>query len=547
MKSHAVNHIILQKFRNGELSLEEFRSLPLVVEGESKEIRYLGFSEELNKELAIHYFKPTIYSFSQNRCGIVPTSNIPRVQMTKKMVQLLQMNGIDHAYLEATNEFVLAELLIETTTGYKPDVFRLENSPCDLKWVPPIEIVIKRFHTGTTKHEMYGMDYSQTRPDHPFYANFPIRADQPYPIPMVRFDWRNPLTDKSGNRLADKALSQEMADFFIDTKQASINAKRAFHIISDFLAYCDILCYDVCMFFTTDGNKMYGEVSPDCGRYRHYNYGSLDKDIWRAGGSSDDVLKKWNLIVDIINEKFDEYIIQNQKKKMEINYNYNNTLPIYIGTSNPYKVSEFLSEMSYMKDRIFVAPEDESIIENGSTFLENAEIKAKSYARLVSDGIIIAEDSGLVIPTLQNNPGIYSARFSSCILDHRSLKIINFDSSVLKNLSRDQIDKKNIEYVLRLLKDRIIDESEKINAYFVCAMVVVNKNGQKLFECEGKSFGYISLSPKGSNGFGYDSIFIGEDTDGLTYAEIDPYRKMLRSHRIRAVKQVKRWIDENYS
>ena len=88
--------------------------------------------------------------------------------------------------------------------------------------------------------------------------------------------------------------------WFIDTKRARATALATFRALQDFLGERDVVVYDLCLFVTEDGETVFGEVSQDCGRFRHFDLGSLDKDVWRAGGSSDAVLAKWQLLLDII-------------------------------------------------------------------------------------------------------------------------------------------------------------------------------------------------------------------------------------------------------
>lgn len=83
----------------------------------------------------------------------------------------------------------------------------------------------------------------------------------------MRFDWRNPLRQpETGARLAER----------------------------------DVVLYDLCLFITKDGETVFGEISQDCGRFRHFDLGCLDKDAGRAGGSSEHVLRKWQLLLDLI-------------------------------------------------------------------------------------------------------------------------------------------------------------------------------------------------------------------------------------------------------
>ncbi len=259
-----------------DLTLDIFRTLPLFVEGESKEIRLL------NDEIGIIYFKPTIYSFTANRTGIVEGSNIPRVNVSKVLCELLKDNGINHAYIDYCGEFVITHIVK----------------------APNIEVVVKANHTGTSKHRYFGMNQSKVRESHPYFGGMKIEDMQPYPMPIVRFDWRNPFRHPiSAIQLADEVMCDEQADLFIDVKEAKKTAARTFQILSDFLNEKDILIYDLCLFISEDGKTVFGEISPDCGRYRHYDLGSLDKDVWRAGGSSDDVLAKWNLLHELITKK----------------------------------------------------------------------------------------------------------------------------------------------------------------------------------------------------------------------------------------------------
>lgn len=85
-----------------------------------------------------------------------------------------------------------------------------------------------------------------------------------------------------------------------DIKETRKTAAMTFSVLSDFLAEKDIVIYDLCLFILEDGKTVYGEISPDCGRYRHYDLGSFDKDVWCAGGSSDQILEKWNLLYEMI-------------------------------------------------------------------------------------------------------------------------------------------------------------------------------------------------------------------------------------------------------
>lgn len=280
------------------LTEEGFNALPLVIEGESKEVRYAG------EGLVVIRFKPTIYSFTANRCGVVAGSDVLRLKATRRFLEVLRKADIKHVYREVTDKWVLAELVMPTKVEfdkYKLPVFVPDDIDVStLITAPPIEVIVKRFHGGTSKHRYKGMGESSIRASHPLYAGVKITAEEPYPCPIVRFDWRNPFKDDKGKNIADEALPTSIADWYLDTKKAELTAHRMYEALGDFLGDRDIVMNDVCFFIAEDGETVYGEVSQDCGRFRHFDLGSLDKDVWRAGGSGAVVLEKWQVLLDCI-------------------------------------------------------------------------------------------------------------------------------------------------------------------------------------------------------------------------------------------------------
>ena len=280
------------------LTAEQFAALPLVVEGESKEVRYAGEGKVVIR------FKPTIYSFTANRAGVVEGSDVLRLRASRVFADVLRDAGIAHAYREVNDRWALADLMLQPRTARDPDPFRpadlREAEQASLGVAPPIEVVIKRMHSGTSKHRYFGMAGWPVRASHPLYRSFRFANEDAYPSPIVRFDWRNPLLDDKGNRLADEILPEPVADWFIDVAKAKDTALRVYDALSEFLNERDVVCYDLCLFITEDGKTVFGELSQDCGRYRHFDLGSLDKDVWRAGGSSDQVLGKWRTLLELI-------------------------------------------------------------------------------------------------------------------------------------------------------------------------------------------------------------------------------------------------------
>ncbi|MBN2496286.1 MAG: hypothetical protein JXR96_16960 [Deltaproteobacteria bacterium] len=282
------------------LTPERFASLPLVVEGESKEVRYAGGGKVVIR------FKPTIYSFTANRCGVVEGSDVPRLRASRVFAGVLQQAGIPHAYREISDRWVLADLILQPQTQHVSQPFRPVDLDAEqlsrLPIAPPIEVIVKRMHSGTSKHRYFAMAGHPVRQSHPLYAGMRFGPDDAYPAPIVRFDWRNPIRHPDGRRLADEILPEPVADWYIDVERARGTALRVYEALSEFLAERDVVLYDLCLFITEDGETVFGEISQDCGRYRHFDLGSLDKDVWRAGGSSEHVLEKWQLLAELISK-----------------------------------------------------------------------------------------------------------------------------------------------------------------------------------------------------------------------------------------------------
>jgi XTP/dITP diphosphohydrolase len=147
--------------------------------------------------------------------------------------------------------------------------------------------------------------------------------------------------------------------------------------------------------------------------------------------------------------------------------------------------------------------------ETGSTFAENAILKARAAA-LAAKTYALADDSGLAVAALDGSPGIYSARWASETRD--------FTLAMAK--------------VARLLTE--LNKTDR-TAKFVCSLALSDPDG-KVEVFEGEVHGHLEFPPRGSNGFGYDPIFVA---DGMkeTFGEIDPALKHSISHRANAFKK----------
>ena len=191
------------------------------------------------------------------------------------------------------------------------------------------------------------------------------------------------------------------------------------------------------------------------------------------------------------------------------------TEKVIFATGNAGKIreaGEILGELDMevisMKEAgVWVEPE-----ENGTTYAENALIKARAVAALTKDAIVLADDSGLEIDYLNKEPGIYSARY------------LGEDTSY---------DIKN-----QALLDRLEGvPDEKRTARFVCAIAAVFPDGDIQVVRETIE-GRIGYEIEGENGFGYDPIFYLEEY-GCTSAAISPEEKNKISHRGKALNAVK--------
>jgi phosphoribosylaminoimidazole-succinocarboxamide synthase len=280
------------------LTDEQFRGLPLVVEGESKEVRYAG------EGLAVLRFKPTLYSATAGRSGVVEGSERLRLRATRVFLEALRKAGVRHAYRAVNDRFVLSELVLQPATSRCPEPFRpddlLAGELEQLAVAPPIEVVVERMHSGGSEHRYFGMTGHPARRSHPLFAGMSFGPVDAYPEPFVRFNWRNPPEDDLGRRLAHEVLGDQMAGWFIDTAQARRTALAVYQALMEFLAPRDIVVYDLCLFLTEDGRTVFGEISQDCGRFRHFHLGPLDKDVGRAGGSNAELLERWRRLLEAI-------------------------------------------------------------------------------------------------------------------------------------------------------------------------------------------------------------------------------------------------------
>lgn len=211
-------------------------------------------------------------------------------------------------------------------------------------------------------------------------------------------------------------------------------------------------------------------------------------------------------------------------------------MKFFIGTTNSNKVQEIVSILHAVGCELEVTPPINPE-ETEDDFEGNAILKARVYAAHTG-GLTISEDSGLVIPHLNGLPGPWSSRFCECKLDKSGSRVVE---SIQSNLTRDERDKKNNQLVLDMMKGV---ELPYRAAFFKVVLVVARSDGTILFKASNEAYGWIAEEARGSYGFGYDPIFVGGDTFGKTYAELDPMRKNLRSHRNKVLSEFKAWLGQ---
>ena len=188
---------------------------------------------------------------------------------------------------------------------------------------------------------------------------------------------------------------------------------------------------------------------------------------------------------------------------------------IWVATQNAHKVEEISSILSPIKIKSFLDLENPpEVDENGSTYSENALIKAKALYDIVHEPVF-ADDSGLEVDALDGKPGIHSARFSGPDTNHA----------------------RNIAKMLQVLKDV---PDEKRTARFRCVIVYIDASG-KTHEFSGILEGKIGFEPLGKGGFGYDPIFMLPDKN-CSVAQLPASEKNVISHRAYALEKLKEYF-----
>ena len=184
--------------------------------------------------------------------------------------------------------------------------------------------------------------------------------------------------------------------------------------------------------------------------------------------------------------------------------------PLVIASHNPGKVREiadllkpFGTEVTSAADLDLAEP-----IETGTTFAANAELKARAAAE-ASGQLALADDSGLVVAALAGEPGIHSARWAGPDKDFRA--------------------------AMQKVEDELQGKNDR-RAHFACALALCWPDGN-LEAFDGAVHGTLVWPPRGTEGFGYDPVFVADGHD-LTFGEMDPAEKHRISHRADAFRKL---------
>lgn len=195
---------------------------------------------------------------------------------------------------------------------------------------------------------------------------------------------------------------------------------------------------------------------------------------------------------------------------------------LYVATSNPGKLSEFRRAANQYGISIDALPNLSEISapeENGTTFDENARIKAAAYSLHAPGRLVFGDDSGLEVDALGGAPGVYSARYAATDADPEP---------------SDEDNNYKLLYDLGLRR-----EAER-SARFVC-VIAVARDGEVLETFRGSLEGEILLAPLGHGGFGYDPLFYVPHLR-KTLAELEADDKTAISHRGQAFRQMLAWV-----
>lgn len=195
---------------------------------------------------------------------------------------------------------------------------------------------------------------------------------------------------------------------------------------------------------------------------------------------------------------------------------------IYVATSNPGKLRDFKSVAEPFSVYIEPVPNINSlptVIEDAPTFEGNAQKKAEFYSLHSNGEPVLADDSGLEVDALHGLPGVMSARYAA---------------------GPSHPNATDAENNAKLLRDLDNVPAEQRTARFVCTIALA-ENGRTVATFRGEASGIILYGPRGTNGFGYDPLFLFPSLN-KTFAELTTEEKSQVSHRGQAFRKFLQWV-----
>ena len=202
---------------------------------------------------------------------------------------------------------------------------------------------------------------------------------------------------------------------------------------------------------------------------------------------------------------------------------------IYLATTNPGKVREFREAAQALSVALEPLPRMAEVppaIEDGTTFEQNARIKAEYYSRLVPGELLLAEDSGLAVHALNGAPGVHSARYAA---------VLKSGAASDQNSGDEANNAALIAQLKQLKRDRYTGK--------YISVIALARDGQTLAIFTGEAPGELLTLPRGTEGFGYDPLFYFPAL-GKTFAELPLEQKREHSHRGKAFRKFLEWYSK---
>lgn len=301
--------LIIQR-ENFHFELINKNYFKLLIEGESKQVYKILTNNNYLNQIVIIILKSTIYSHSKQATGYIENLGEIRAMGTKLFLEMLWRNQLRHSYRSINKNGIIISDYVDTN---------------------PIEIVFKKYCEGTDKHSYYEiLKNKKIIGENGEYLNGPY----------VRFDWRNPnhiliksqtnvtsnpyyylieeyfgketffnkflLDSNKVKPFGDKTISSDILHSLINVDNCRETIIKIYCTIQSYLNEIGLEVKDGCFMLNNNGSICWSEINQDCMRIVNHNNESLDKDIWRAGGSSSKsmITEKWKSFNNILSEYF---------------------------------------------------------------------------------------------------------------------------------------------------------------------------------------------------------------------------------------------------